>query len=45
MTTPLVTILNGALIATLDVRALGGVVGLATHLHVETSSVTLPGLG
>jgi len=45
MTTPLVTILNGALIATLDVRALGGVVGLSTHTHVETSSVTLPGLG
>jgi hypothetical protein len=45
MFTPLVNILGGALVATLDVRALSGVVGLATHTHVETDSVTLPGVG
>ena len=45
MTTPLVNILGGALVATLDVRAISGLVGLATHLHVETQTVTLPGLG
>jgi len=43
MTTPLVTILGGALIATLDVRALAGVVGLATHIHISPVGPTTTG--
>lgn len=34
MTTPLVNILGGALIASLDVRALAGARGLVTHIHL-----------
>ena len=43
MATPLVSILGGALLATLDVRALGGIVGLATHIHISPAGPTTPG--
>jgi hypothetical protein len=43
MSTPLVNILGGALIASLDVRALSGGVGLATHIHNTPVGPTTPG--
>lgn len=50
MTTSLVSVLGGALVAAGDVRAGAGVTGLLTHLHVgdgtgSTPAPTAPGLG
>lgn len=50
MTTSLVNVLGGALLAAGDVRAGAGVTGLLTHLHVgdgtgSTPAPTAPGLG
>jgi hypothetical protein len=50
MTTPLVNVLGGALIAAGDVRALGGTTGLATHIHLgdgtgSAPAPTAPGIG
>lgn len=50
MTTALVNVLGGAVIAAGDVRALGGTTGLATHMHLgdgtgNAPAPTAPGIG
>lgn len=45
MFTPLVNVVAGALVASLDVRALNGAVGMATHIHWTAVGPTTTGLG